>query len=87
MLSNYLEKIDPTTTHSARRKALVRRFVAEKLRSDGVFLLRLVASNGGDMVACELVATLWADFVAESARRADAERPLLKGPVEEEDDF
>ncbi|TKR93645.1 hypothetical protein L596_008059 [Steinernema carpocapsae] len=87
MVSNYLEKIDPTTAQSPRRKALVRRFIDEKLRNDGVFLLRLVASNGGDMVACDLVSQLWNDFVAESARRSDIERPLLKGPVEEEDDF
>lgn len=79
MVRSYLEKIDPTTSHSARRIALVDEFVAEKLRPDGLFLLRLVQTNSGDVVTCELIATLWRRFIAARINPPPYTEPLLSG--------
>jgi hypothetical protein len=40
----------------------VQRFVDEKLRPDGVFVLRLISDNAGDIVTSEIVAYLWQHF-------------------------
>uniref|UniRef100_A0A914RGE1 Innexin n=1 Tax=Parascaris equorum TaxID=6256 RepID=A0A914RGE1_PAREQ len=57
-------KIEPAIVRGDRRRALVDEFISEKLRPDGLFLLRLIQSNSGDIVTCELIATLWHKFVS-----------------------
>jgi len=48
--------LSPTDVGS---KADVQRFADVYLRRDGLFVLRLVAKNAGDLVSTELVAELW----------------------------
>jgi hypothetical protein len=40
------------------------------LRNDGVFLLRLVAANAGDLITTDLVYQLWLSFLQEEATKA-----------------
>ncbi|VDM96778.1 unnamed protein product [Thelazia callipaeda] len=77
MVSSYLEKIDPVSIHSSRRRELLDEFLAEKLRPDGLFLLRLVQYNSGDIVTCELIATLWQRFVTLRTNPPPYTEPLL----------
>ncbi|VDK46325.1 unnamed protein product [Gongylonema pulchrum] len=77
MVGNYLEKIDPSSARSASRRALIDEFVAETLRPDGLFLLRLVQANSGDIVTCELIATLWRRFYAARIPPSYITEPLL----------
>uniref|UniRef100_A0A914UW99 Innexin n=1 Tax=Plectus sambesii TaxID=2011161 RepID=A0A914UW99_9BILA len=62
IIVNYLYKVDPHSANNTRRKILVQQFLDESLKADGVFLLRLIALNAGDAVACELVDLTWNDF-------------------------
>ncbi|KAI6183067.1 Innexin [Aphelenchoides bicaudatus] len=53
-------------------KDALRKFVHTYLRNDGVFLLRLVASNAGDLITTDLVYQLWLSFLQEEAARAQS---------------
>ncbi|KHN81112.1 Innexin-12 [Toxocara canis] len=77
MVSNYMEKIEPSAMRSERRRILIDEFVSEKLRPDGLFLLRLIQSNSGDIITCELVATLWHKFVSARTDPPPYSEPLL----------
>lgn len=87
MVRNYIEKIDESVARSQRSQALIDEFVAEKLRPDGLFLLRLVQSNSGDIVTCDLIATLWRRFLASRIEPPPYSEPLLlsKKDVSEND--
>uniref|UniRef100_A0A914MQW7 Innexin n=1 Tax=Meloidogyne incognita TaxID=6306 RepID=A0A914MQW7_MELIC len=67
----------------------VDKFVHHYLRSDGVFLLRLIASNAGDLITTDLVYQLWQMFIQdESARMSTlqlAEGSGTPKSLEEED--
>lgn len=67
--------MDPHSAKNANRKFLVQQFLDESLKADGVFLLRLIAQNGGDAVACELVDLTWNDF-----KKKHAMEPRLTPP-------
>ena len=41
---------------------LLERFVLHFLKSDGVFVLRLMANHAGDMIVVHVVAALWQEF-------------------------
>ncbi|VIO96943.1 Uncharacterized protein BM_BM17658 [Brugia malayi] len=77
MIGIYLEKIDPAIAHTTRLRALIDEFIVEKLRPDGVFLLQLVKDNSGDIVTCELIATLWRRFLANRTNPPPYTEPLL----------
>ncbi|KAL7073571.1 hypothetical protein ACQ4LE_007084 [Meloidogyne hapla] len=47
----------------------VNKFVHHYLRSDGVFLLRLIAANAGDLITTDLVYQLWQMFLQEESAR------------------
>nr|CAD2173141.1 unnamed protein product [Meloidogyne enterolobii]CAD2185803.1 unnamed protein product [Meloidogyne enterolobii] len=47
----------------------VDKFVHHYLRSDGVFLLRLIASNAGDLITTDLVYQLWQMFIQDESAR------------------
>ncbi|CAJ0567323.1 unnamed protein product, partial [Mesorhabditis spiculigera] len=84
VVRHYIEKIDPPTgdaEYDHHKKQLLEEFVVDKLRTDGVFVLRLIMSNSGDMIACSLIRTLWQDFVKERGSRPPPyEKPkLLQG--------
>lgn len=65
IINNYLDQIDRDVAHSPRRKQIVHEFLRDRLKADGVFLLRLVAANAGDVVTCQLIAALWRQFRKE----------------------
>uniref|UniRef100_A0A0K0EED6 Innexin n=1 Tax=Strongyloides stercoralis TaxID=6248 RepID=A0A0K0EED6_STRER len=63
LIMSYMVKIYPTITKSSSKKKLLRKFIKKTLKPDGVFLLRLVSINSGDLVTCQLLDSLWKDFV------------------------
>ncbi|EFO13646.1 hypothetical protein LOAG_14883 [Loa loa] len=79
MIGIYLEKIDPAIAHTTRYRALIDEFVDEKLRPDGIFLLQLIKANSGDIVTCELIATLWRRFHSNRINPPPYTEPLLSG--------
>ncbi|KRY34731.1 Innexin unc-9 [Trichinella spiralis] len=63
-ISRYLrvsDKISDTLPEQRR----VGKFVRRELRPDGVFLLRIIASNAGDIIATELIKSLWTVYDAK----------------------
>ena len=52
----------------------VNKFIDSYLRHDGVFLLRLIASNAGDLITTDLVYHLWQQFLQEEAAKAETLR-------------
>ena len=52
------------TYDNDRHYQILRNFVDNKLRTDGVFLLRLINLNAGDIVTTDLVTDLWARYRA-----------------------
>nr|AVV64021.1 innexin [Anisakis simplex] len=75
---NYIEKIEPSAVRNDEHRALIDRFVTEKLRPDGLFLLRLIMLNSGDIVTCELIATLWHKFISTNSNPPPYSEPLLE---------
>lgn len=68
MIGHYLRRVDPkSSAGSARTKTLVAHFLHDELQTDGVFLLRLIALNGGDTAVAELVDVMWNDFKRKHA--------------------
>lgn len=67
----------------------VKRFANAYLRRDGLFVLRLVAKNAGELVSCELLAGLWETYslkqrslqlTAPCGGLASIPRPWRKAP-------
>lgn len=82
----YLKKIDPTVTDLDGRSA-VQQFVSENLRPDGVFLVRLVAKNTGDLVTRSLIQALWDKFNRTARRNPPPySEPLLIGAKKLDDE-
>uniref|UniRef100_A0A7E4UML7 Innexin n=1 Tax=Panagrellus redivivus TaxID=6233 RepID=A0A7E4UML7_PANRE len=63
----------------------INKFVENFLQHDGVFILRLISSNAGDLITTDLVYHLWQVFLAEEAAKAQT-LPLPKAPPAELDD-
>lgn len=61
------------------------KFVHYSLRSDGVFLLRIVSANAGDLITTDIVAALWKMFLEEEKSRA-VPPPALTGTAPKLDD-
>jgi hypothetical protein len=59
---------------TVRPKGNVRKFAQMYLRRDGLFLIRLIAMNVGDVVAAEVLAGLWETYGPE--RRLLNEPPM-----------
>lgn len=59
----YLEKIDPQAVRGMGTKNRLNDFIRCSLRADGLFLIRLIATNSGDLVTCHLISNLWRDYV------------------------
>ncbi|CAD5210451.1 unnamed protein product [Bursaphelenchus xylophilus] len=51
-------------------KKVAKKFVHSYLKNDGVFLLRLIATNAGDLITTDIVYNLWFMFLQEEASRA-----------------
>lgn len=69
-IHRYLRVYDLVKDDMGDRRALSR-FVNNCLRPDGVFLLRMVATNAGDLITTDIVSSLWKQFLNDQA----AERP------------
>ena len=63
------------------------RFVHQYLKTDGVFLIRFIATNAGELIAADIVSTLWNMYSAKmvSAKMVSAEqsRGSSKEPLSE----
>nr|QIC55129.1 innexin 5 [Lymnaea stagnalis] len=55
-LSKYLTLLNINTKNETK---IFKRFVSNYLRTDGVFMMRIVAGNIGDMLTLDLVSQLW----------------------------
>ncbi|KAH7722327.1 INX-12 protein [Aphelenchoides avenae] len=87
LIGSYLERIDPNTARGMSRQTQVREFINSTLRPDGLFLIRLIAKNSGDVVTCELIRALWLDYLITARRplQYDEPEPLLpKKPLPED---
>ncbi|MCP9260106.1 Innexin [Dirofilaria immitis] len=45
-------------------------FVNRCLRKDGIFILRLIATNAGDLITTDIVAALWKNYLDDEKKRA-----------------
>ena len=52
-----------------RNTAALKKFAITYLRRDGLFILRLISKNAGDLVAAEMLVALWEAFTASNASR------------------
>ncbi|KAL3119007.1 hypothetical protein niasHT_003790 [Heterodera trifolii] len=57
------------TTH--REQRLIDSFFRDFLRTDGVFLLRMIQTNGGDLLVGEIVAALFSRYQTKIERHSD----------------
>ncbi|CAL8103943.1 unnamed protein product [Calicophoron daubneyi] len=55
-------------------KTKLKRFTNDFLRHDGVFLLRMISMNAGDVITSEVVSKLWTTY-------SEAEKPALSLPT------
>lgn len=62
----YLRVYDLLKDDMSDRRAL-NRFVNHSLRPDGVFLLRMIATNAGDLITTDIVVELWKKFLDDAA--------------------
>lgn len=69
-VSQYLRVYHLLKNDREERRALDK-FVHSFLRNDGVFLLRLVASNAGDLITTDLVYQLWVTYLQEEAAKVN----------------
>ncbi|KAK0425045.1 hypothetical protein QR680_009002 [Steinernema hermaphroditum] len=70
--------------NSPGEKQATAKFVHQWLRKDGVFLVRLIATNAGDLITTDLVLKLWQSFLEEEKERNHATAPP---PLEDVDGF
>lgn len=66
-------------------RGAVDKFVQRTLRNDGVFILRIVSSNAGDLITTDIVAALWKMYLEDEKNR-QAHRPSLIGNAPKFDD-
>ena len=58
---------------SERDRKLSHKFAETYLRQDGVFLLKLIASNSTDIVTSDLVTSLWDNYRNKGISRSQGE--------------
>lgn len=66
---------------AARQARIVDDFVRRSLRADGVFLLRLIQTNGGDFLVGEIIASLFASYKSKT----QPVQTKSSAPLEEEE--
>ncbi|VDN58039.1 unnamed protein product [Dracunculus medinensis] len=81
-ISQYLRVYDLLDDES---RGAVDKFVQRTLRNDGVFILRIVSSNAGDLITTDIVAALWKMYLEDEKNR-QAHRPSLIGNAPKFDD-
>lgn len=80
-IQRYLRVTDDLSDSPADQRQL-QRFVHRNLRPDGVLLIRLIAANGGELIATELVHELWRAF---RERNRLPPPPSVTGPKDDID--
>ncbi|KHJ42036.1 innexin-3 domain protein [Trichuris suis] len=60
-ISRYL-RVSDNISDSLPEQRLINRFLRHVLRPDGVFLLRIIATNAGDIITTDLVHELWQQY-------------------------
>ena len=71
-----------------RSKTHLRKFMQYYLRRDGLFVIRLIAINVGELVAAEVLAGLWENYGPDKkflAENPDTRRRLLRGKASQMD--
>ncbi|CAD6194792.1 unnamed protein product [Caenorhabditis auriculariae] len=88
LVNSYMVKMENNSSvaRGLDRRGLVQQFVVDYLRPDGVFLIRLISKNSGDMVTCSLLSTLWEDFTKNRRNPPPYSEPLLIGASKKIDD-
>lgn len=51
-------------------QVVLEKFVKRSMRNDGIFILRLVAANAGDLITTDIVAALWKKYLKEERQRS-----------------
>ena len=70
---------DESRVHSLKvTKRLIRVFIHDYLRPDGVFLLRLIAINTNCLIASEIISSLWDAFIEDPKINKKAETYNLR---------
>jgi hypothetical protein len=66
-VDRYIRTIESIRSDTRRpvRTQTVAKFTRSRLRPDGVFVLRLISGNAGDVVATDVLAELWRRFLAD----------------------
>ncbi len=65
----------------------VSKFVKHALRSDGVFILRMISSHAGDLAATEITHALWKNFRDRVYKAPSLIVPDFKGPAQPEEAY
>ena len=80
-VSKYLRCTGTITEHpSAREQQFIDGFVKELLRPDGVFLLRLIQTNGGDLLVGEIVTALYIKYITRFDYEKPGSRAITESP-------
>uniref|UniRef100_A0A915DGQ5 Innexin n=1 Tax=Ditylenchus dipsaci TaxID=166011 RepID=A0A915DGQ5_9BILA len=66
-ITQYLRVYHLLSKDDINEHEAVSKFVHHHLRSDGVFLLRLVSMNAGDLITTDIVYSLWHQFLTDEA--------------------
>ena len=78
-LNKYLRVTGAVPAHPGpKEKRMIHSFVSQSLRPDGVFLLRLIQTNGGDLLAGEIINKLYEQYRAKYDKAA-IDRDLSSG--------
>jgi len=79
LIETYLEQ--PKDRTKKWFEMAIDRFMLKHLNTDGLFVLKLVNSNAGDVVTCDLVQAMWNEFIAREPKPNSPNAPPLPPPV------
>ena len=63
-----------------RETVMVKKFAESYLRRDGLFILRLVGKNAGDLIAAEMLSGLWENYGPKHRLLSETGRPHRERP-------
>ena len=81
-IKKYLSILNEVDNEERR---LASRFVNQFLRHDGVFLLRMIAANVGDLIAAELIQEVWNNWRTGKLPRTETDMNALILPLQQAD--
>uniref|UniRef100_A0A1I8HQL7 Innexin n=1 Tax=Macrostomum lignano TaxID=282301 RepID=A0A1I8HQL7_9PLAT len=65
------------TSIHIEEKALAKKFVNNFLRYDGIFILKMICYNAGDLITAEIVREVWHRFKSKKLELPEADLPLM----------